>query len=221
MIEQIPLDLPVPDRLGADDFLVAPSNEVAFSTIRRWPDWPDPIAVLVGPEGSGKTHLGAIWAAHAGASTFLGASLAAHQPQALVQGPCLIEDADRIGEEETALFHVLNLAREQGVSILLTAARPPDAWGLRTRDLLSRLRMAPLLSLGAPDDDLVQAVLVKLFADRQVTVDYTVVAYLARRMERSIDAARRLVAAIDIRSLSVGGRITRTVAADVLASFDS
>ena len=218
---QIPLDLPLPNRLGADDFLVSPSNEDAFSKLRRWPEWPDPVALLVGPEGSGKTHLGAIWAARAGARTFAGAALASHQPQALVQGPCLIEDADRVGEGEPTLFHVLNLARERGVSILLTAARAPNAWGLRTADLLSRLRITPLLTLGAPDDALVQAVLVKLFADRQVTVDHTVVAYLARRLERSIDAARRLVAAIDAKSLSVGGRITRTVAADVLASFDS
>ena len=140
--------------------------------------------------------------------------------EALVDCNHVIDDADRIGRGEANVFHALNRLREQGRSVLLTAQSAPDAWRLRTPDLLSRLRLAPVLQLEAPDDILVRAVLIKLFADRQLVVDATVVDYLARRMERSISAARHLVSRLDNTNLARGGRITRATAADVLASLE-
>jgi chromosomal replication initiation ATPase DnaA len=128
----------------------------------------------------------------------------------------LIEDADRVGAEEAALFHLLNLARESGAHLLLTARGQPDGWGLKTADLVSRLRLAPIVSLGAPDLDLTQAVLFKLFSDRQLMVDPSVVSYVALRIERSLDAARAIVAALDREALAQGKRVTRAMAAQFL-----
>ncbi len=132
----------------------------------------------------------------------------------------LIEDADRSGADEAALFHLVNLARERGVDALITARAPPDAWGLKTADLLSRLRLAPIVELGAPDLELTQAVLVKLFNDRQLAVDPALIGYVALRIERSLDAARALVAALDREALARGGPVTRAMAARLLRDED-
>ena len=218
-MRQLSLDLSLPSRLGVADFLIAPANEVAFATIERWPQWPGNVLVLVGPEGSGKSHLAAIWAARAAAFRIRGGDLETASLDRL-EGHGMIDDADQIGPNEVHLFHVLNILRESGRFGLLTARSAPDSWGLRTPDLLSRLRLAPMLRLLPPDEALVSAVLVKLLADRQLTVDTSVVDFLCRRMERSIAAARRIVAALDAASLASGRKITRATAADVLAGLE-
>jgi chromosomal replication initiation ATPase DnaA len=218
---QIPLDLVLPARLGLDDFLVAPSNAAIFAAVTAWPHWPDRMLLLVGPEGAGKSHLASIWAEQSGAAILAGGMLAAVSIEAAATRHAVIDDADQVGTQEAHLFHILNTLREHGRSALLTARRAPDAWGLRTPDLLSRLRLAPMLRPDAPDDALVRAVLVKLLTDRQLVVDTPVVDYLASRMERSIEAARQVVAALDRTSLAAGRRITRAVAAEALATLEA
>lgn len=214
---QLPLELGFPPRYGSEDFIVAASNSDVNATLARWPDWSDYAAVLVGPEGSGKTHLASVWANRSGARWYGGDSLTDVDPTALGESNAVIDDADRVGGAEAVLFHILNLGRESGHSLLLTAQHPPDLWELRVADLLSRLRLAPLLRLEAPSDDLIRAVLVKLFVDRQLTVDPSVIDYLALRMDRSLGTARRLVEALDRISLAAGRRITRMIAAEALA----
>lgn len=214
---QLAFDLSLDPRFGREDFLVSPSNERAYALIERWPDWPDPILVLVGPKGSGKSHLAAIWAASAHAWTVDAFEVSgARVPHLVSNGALVIEDADGSDRDEAALFHLLNLARERGACVLVTAAAPPDRWSLRTPDLLSRLRLAPSVSLDPPDDALLRAVLVKLFVDRQLVVDTTVVDYVAVRIERSLARAAEVVAALDREALSRGRRITRPMAAEVL-----
>ena len=213
---QLTLDLPVEPRFGAEDFLVSSSNEAAYAAIEAWPNWPDPVLVLTGPPGSGKSHLSAIWADRAGARRLAARALALADVQGLSRsGAVLLEDAGA-GLDEARLFHFLNLAREAGCFVLISAASPPDLWGLATPDLLSRLRLAPLFSIESPDEALIRAVLVKLFVDRQLVVDTSVVDYVALRIDRSLEAARTIVAQIDRESLARGKRITRAVAAEML-----
>jgi chromosomal replication initiation ATPase DnaA len=177
--------------------------------------------MLVGPSGAGKSHLATIWARQANARAVDAASLTRDALGELAEAKALlIEDADRSGADEAALFHLVNLARERGVDALITARAPPDAWGLRTADLLSRLRLAPIVELGAPDFELTQAVLVKLFNDRQLAVDPALIGYVALRIERSLDAARALVAALDREALARGGPVTRAMAARLLRDED-
>ncbi len=219
---QLTLDLPFAPGLGREDFFVSASNEKAYATIERWPAWPDPTLILVGPAGSGKTHLGAIWAATAKAEIRPAASLEGADIEALARaGPLLLEDLETAGRAQTQLFHLLNLMRERGAALVLTAKRPPDAWGLDIADLLSRLRLAPCVEIAAPDDALMRAVLVKLLVDRQLVVDIRVVDYAALRLDRSLEAARRFVDALDREALSRQSRITRRMAADVLRELSS
>lgn len=217
--KQLTLDLPLDTRYGREDFLVSPSNEQAYGLIESWPDWPDTILLLVGPRGSGKSHLAAIWAATAKAWTIDAFEVTRDKvPHLVSSGALAIEDMDRADRDEAALFHLLNLARERKAYLLLTCETPPDLWGLKTPDLLSRLRLAPSVSLEAPDDALLKAVLVKLFVDRQLVVDTSVVDYIALRIERSLAKAAEVVTLLDKEALSRGRRVSRAIAAEVLGA---
>ncbi len=217
--KQLAFDLPLDPRFGAEDFLVSPSNEQAYGLIENWPEWPDSILLLVGPRGSGKSHLASIWATNARAWTVDAAGITHDKvPHLVSNGALAIEDMDRGERDEAALFHLLNLAREKKASLLITGETPPDRWGLRTPDLLSRLRLAPGVSLDPPDDALLKAVLVKLFVDRQLVVDTSLVDYISLRIERSLARAAEVVAELDREALSRGRRITRPMAAGVLGA---
>lgn len=213
-MSQLPLPFGHAPRYGLDDFMPSASNAAALAAVARWPDWPDRVLLLTGPEGAGKSHLARIWAARAGATLLTPEDLAGDL-DGLARRNAVIEDADRAAIPEPALFHFLNLVRERGLSLLITARAAPGAWALRTPDLVSRLRLAPAVAIAPPDDALMRAVLVKLFADRQLAVDASLVDYLALRLERSLDAARRAVADLDRASLDTSRRITRQLAADL------
>ena len=214
---QLALDLPSEPRYGRGDFLVSPSNQAAFEHFERWPAWADSATLLLGPAGAGKSHLGAIWARRAHARVLSAASLPLADVPAMARaGAILVEDADSAPVAERELFHLLNLAREAGCWVTLTARRWPDSWGVALPDLLSRLRLAPAVSIGEPDDALVRAVLVKLFVDRQLVVDTSVIEFLALRIERSLAAARSIVEGLDRAALEDGRPITRPMAAEFL-----
>jgi len=200
-----------------DDFLEGPSNATALSLVEQWPDWPARAVALVGPEGSGKSHLADIWATRAGARRLAARALdAAAVPGALATGALALENIGE-GVDEVALFHLLNLARESDAHVLLTARTPPAQWTLRVRDLASRLRALPVVELRAPDDPLLRAVLVKLFVDRQLAVDEGLISYLITRIERSFAAARAAVATLDREALQRQRPVTRALAVELFA----
>ncbi len=214
---QFTLDLPHQPSFAREDFLLAPSNREALRAIDQWPDWAARMLLLVGPEGAGKSHLAAVWVGAAGAVALSGEALnEADRDAGARASALLIEDTDRVGPAEAELFHLVNAALQNDAWLLLTARAAPDAWGLKTPDLLSRLRLAPVVRLGAPDLELTEAVLFKLFSDRQLQVDPHVITYIAVRIERSLGAARRLVALLDREALARGRRVTRAMASEFL-----
>jgi chromosomal replication initiation ATPase DnaA len=185
---QLAFALPHTESLTRDNFLEGPANAAGLALVDGWPDWPNRIMLLVGPEGSGKSHLATIWAEQAGAR-----SIPAH-----------------------ALFHLMNLAREEAAFVLITARTPPTALQIELHDLRSRLRAVPTVLLLPPDDQLFRALIVKFCADRQLIVDETVVSYLASRIERSYAAVRQAVELLDTEALRLGRPVTRALAADLL-----
>jgi chromosomal replication initiation ATPase DnaA len=214
---QLAFALPHAESLTRDNFLEGPANKAGLSLVESWPDWPNQIMLLVGPEGSGKSHLAAIWAEQAGArSTTAHALTAAGVPGALATGALVVEDLKSSDFDERALFHLINLARQDEAYVLITARTPPSALAIELRDLRSRLRAVPMVSLLPPDDQLFRALIVKFCADRQMAVDETVVSYLTTRIERSFAAARQAVELLDTEALRLGRPVTRALAADLL-----
>jgi chromosomal replication initiation ATPase DnaA len=209
--------LPHAESLSRDNFLEGPANAEALGLIDCWPDWPNRVMLLVGPEGSGKSHLAAIWAEEAGArSTMAHALTAAAVPGALATGALVVEDLTAGNFDDRALFHLLNLARQEEAYVLITARLAPSAMEVDLRDLRSRLRAVPVVHLMPPDDGLFRALIVKFCADRQLSIDESVVSYLASRIERSFAAARRTVALLDAEALRLGRPVTRALAAELL-----
>lgn len=213
---QLVFDLEYRPALGAEDFLVGPSNRDAVAWIDSWPNWPNRTLALFGDAGCGKTHLAHVWQARAGAALVDLAELDAAELPRLACGPGLaVEVGERIPDERL-LLHLLNLLRAEGASVLLAAQRPPAHWPAALPDLASRLSAIPAVRLGAPDDALLQAVLVKLFADRQIRPDREVVSYLAARLERSFAAVAGAVARLDRAALAEKRKVSLALVRRVL-----
>ncbi len=216
--QQLPLDLPVDAGLGRDDLIVGEANALAVEMIDTWPEWPSPLMILAGPTGSGKSHLSAIWAEKTGALICESADLDEVQKSETTN--FVIENIAETAINETALFHLINDTRQKGGFGLLTSTQWPQSWNITLPDLNSRLRAATLVELKEPDDMLLRQTLIKLFSDRQITVENTVIDYLVTRMERSILTARNIVELLDKEALSRRRPITRPMAAKVLEAME-
>jgi chromosomal replication initiation ATPase DnaA len=213
---QLALALDHPVSFAREDFLSGPSNIAALTLIEQWPDWPGTIVALIGPTGSGKSHLAAIWAEAAGARVLSAHLLSvADVPVSLATGALVVEDLEAADLDEQALFHVINLAREEGAYVLLTARSPVTGFPITIRDLASRLRAVPSITLTPPDDALLRSLLVKVAADRQLTLDESLVNYLVRRIERSFAAAHAAVERLDQESMRQHRPVTRALAAEL------
>jgi chromosomal replication initiation ATPase DnaA len=207
------------ESFAPDDFIAGESNSAARALIERWPDWPHRVMALIGPEGCGKSHLAAMWAEQAGARIMSARLLAqASLPVALATGALVVEDLSPERLDERVLFHLLNLAREERTSVLITARTPPGAWPVEVRDLASRLRAIPCVALTAPDDDMLRTLIVKLAADRQLEFDDALVRYLVTRIERSFAGARAAVAALDQEAMRQQRPVTRALATELFRS---
>ena len=213
---QLALALGHGESFAREDLLEGPANAAALRLIEQWPDWAARTVALVGPQGSGKSHLAAIWAATAGARVISGHTLdEASVPTALATGALVVEDLGVGIFDERALFHLLNLARTEKADVLITARTTPIAWQANLPDLTSRLRALPVVTLDPPGDALLRAVLVKLFADRQLAVDESLIGYLVSRMERSFAASGSMVATLDREALRQQRPVTRALASEL------
>lgn len=211
---QLTLDMPFRAAYGGEDFLLADCNREAVGWIDRWPDWPGHVMILYGPAGSGKTHLCHVWQKITNAEP-----LDLEAWDILSEGnKFILDDAEKIYGLEEKLFHLYNWTKERRGFLLITARAHPKKWPLSLPDLKSRMLAAPAVEICAPDEGLLQALIIKQFADRQITVGQDVVNYLLLRMERSFEAVGRLVAAIDQRALSEKKKITVPLVRKVLES---
>jgi chromosomal replication initiation ATPase DnaA len=223
MSRQLVLNLPFRAAMGREDFFVSGANAAAVAGLDAWQGWPGGKMLLIGPPGSGKTHLAHVFAAQTGARIIAATDVALADPAARAKASALvIEDAEKIAGDpaaEEALFHLHNACLGEGCALLITASAPPQGWGLGLPDLQSRMQQAGQLTLSPPDDALMAAVLVKLATDRQMPLTPALVAHILARIDRSLDYVQRFVTALDAEALTAkqkpGTRHVRTVIAQL------
>jgi len=217
---QLALALDHAEKLSREDFLPGPPNDAALAMIERWPDWPARTIAITGPEGSGKSHLAAIWAQMSGARVVSARALqTATLPEALATGALVLENCGEGALDERALFHLLNLVGEQQGHLLMTGRSVPALWDAALPDLASRLRAVPAIAMAMPDDALLRAVMVKLFADRQLAVDESLVSYLLTRVGRSFAAIQVAVQTLDREALQRKRPVNRALASELFRDW--
>lgn len=214
---QLALDLRHRAAMGREDFLVSPSNADAVAWVDKWPDWPGPALVLFGPAGCGKTHLGQVWRKQTNAELFDPTADADFSQPA---GPVFVDAPDDPRCDER-IFHLYNAAAAAGTHLLVTTRTPPTRWEKRLPDLKSRLGAVPNIRIHAPDETLITAVMVKMFADQQMDVGVDVLNYLVNRMDRSFETARILVERLNNVSLAARRGITVPLARQVLEEIEN
>ncbi len=214
---QLVFDLAHRPALGAEDFMVSDANQSALEIVDRWPDWPHWAVVVEGPARSGKSHLANVWRYRSAAHIVAADAIDEHLPTLFQNsGALVVENLEAGVNAEQMLFHLLNIARERKLSILLTSRVGPGDLAITFPDLRSRLRALPVVRIEPPDEALLKAILLKHFADRQLTVEPQIISHLATHMERSFQAANALVEAIDKRSLADKRRVTKVLANTVM-----
>ena len=216
---QLAFDLGHRPAFGRDDFLVGPGNEEAVAHIDRWPDWTGHALAIFGPPGCGKSHLAHVFALRAGAAVIAPGAVTGGSMAGLVErNESLVIESGESVSDSRALLHLFNAMKEQDRHMLFTSCEPPSRWHVDLPDLKSRMAAVQAVRIEAPDDAMIEAVLVKLFADRQLSVSPHVVSYMIRRMDRSFAAARRIVDLADTESLAGQRPITVPLIKGVLKS---
>lgn len=219
MAQQLTFDLPVRESRSRGDFFVSDANVLALTRLDDTTLWPNRKLVLVGPEGAGKTHLAHVWAERTDARMLTPDALRALDIPG-VETAIALDDADRLSRaQEEAVFHLHNHLGTSALPFLLIARAPPAQWTLTLPDLKSRMAATDSVRIDGPDDALLSAVLIKQFADRQVVVAPSVIAWLVARMDRSFAEAQRVVDALDKAALAEGRAVTRPLAQDVLEAL--
>ena len=217
---QLPLEFEHQPAFGRADFVVAEANRGAVAWLDRWPDWPAPALALAGPPACGKTHLASIWAERAGAKLMSSRELVG-SPEVILQGRrSVVIDAADEGVDERTLLHLYNHLAEISGHLLLTGRLPPARWPIRLPDLHSRLAAIPVAFVQSPDEVLLEAVLIKLFADRQLRVAPEIVSYLIPRIERSFGAMQDVVGKIDRVALTGHRNVSLILVRSVLDGND-
>ncbi|UTW53889.1 DnaA ATPase domain-containing protein [Kordiimonas sp. SCSIO 12610] len=212
---QIPFTLDHATSFALEDFIVSPTNQLAYDIVKAWPDWPYHITALVGPEACGKTHLAHGWAKLSGAVVYEGAAF----PDVTIDpelSHIVIDNIAADAFDENKLFHLINWTKENQTSVLLTCRYEPTRWDIKLPDLRSRLSLIQVANINAPDDQLLMILLYKMFSDRQLTVDLSVINFIVPRMERSFAAVRELVIAMDAKALSRKTGISIKIAKECL-----
>ncbi len=219
MSNQLSFSLPKKETLDRDNYFVSQANQGAVSLIEDWINWPSRKLILVGSEGSGKTHLGHLWASEVGATIINATTLMEQQVSELSKAPVLVEDINEIQRNqpvEIVLFHLHNLLYSEGHSLLMTSQILPGRLSFSLEDLQSRIEASTIAKLHPVDDDLLGAILIKMFADRQIHFSDKLLTYVLSRVERSYTAAKLFVEEVDSKAMAESRVIGKKLVRDIL-----
>jgi len=219
MPDQLAFDWPTGVALGPDDFFVSDANAQAFAMLGTPETWPERKLALIGPKGCGKSHLARVFQAQNDAALIRVSDLVADFKTDA--STVIVEDMETLPQSaEEAVFHLHNNLRSAGGLLLLTSDQPPSRWPIALPDLASRMQATTVVQIYNPDDALLAALVMKLFADRQINPQPALVQYLTTRIERSFSAAADIVDRLDTAALAQRRKINKALAAELLDNAD-
>ena len=223
--EQLIFNLNRQGKVGLENFYISKSNQVAVKTIKRWEDWPAKKLLLMGPSGSGKSHLADFWTRTTKARTLEINEISDFNLEELNNNSgFVIDDVDQIrmfnkndkDRIEEKLFHLLNFSAQASCFLMMTSSAPITSWGLKLSDLISRLATIAVVELFPPDDDLLIAVLLKQFDDKQIKVSPEVVLFVSKRINRTFESIREFVNLADHLTLKNKRDVTIPFVSEIL-----
>ena len=226
--EQMIFDLRRPSKNGLENFFITGSNEVAVGAIKKWKTWPEKKLILLGESGSGKSHLVDFWAKESHGRSIKVVDLCGYDVIDLSQNEALIiENIDDITtygptkkqriEEE--LFHLINAVAQASCYLLITSSSSVSSWDVQLPDLLSRLMSITIVEILPPDDQLLMAILLKQFDDRQITISPEFITFVSKRINRTYDSICKFVDRIDFLALEQKREVTIPIARKILDSL--
>ena len=224
MNEQLILSLSLKEALEKEDFFISPSNLHSVTLMGNIEHWSSGALLLVGPKGSGKTHLSLVWSRENNAKQIALESVIPEIERGLNYDSVCIEDLHLIEDIgihkkpiiEEGIFHIINSIRSRGGKLLISSSKTPNTLALSLRDLVSRLQSFSNTRIREPDDSLVMALLLKYFNDRQIYIKHSILTYMATRIDRTYSAIYEFVKSLDHKSLVLNTKITRTLIDETL-----
>ena len=217
MNEQLVLGLSLKEALEKEDFFISSSNLEAVTLLDNTDRWGSGVLLLVGPKGSGKTHLSLVWckenkAKHLNLETILQEmEKGLNHDLVCVEDIDIIENAERPKKSkiEEGIFHLINSVGSRGGKLLISSSKMPNALSIGLKDLESRLQSFSKTNIKEPDDRLVMALLLKYFNDRQIHIKHSNLTYIATRINRTYSSIYEFVNYIDHKSLVLNTKLTR------------
>ena len=184
-----------------NDYFVSSSNYFAYNLINNWPKWEKKIINLFGDKYSGKTHLSTIFKTKCKGKFLKSEELTNLNFKDLKVYECIIVDDYNNDVEENLLYSIFNLIEQDNKYLLINSRRPINAINFRSKDMLSRAKNCLFAELKPPDDELIFAIILKSFSDRQIKLDKKLLDFIIKRINRSYSNIHEFIYKIDELSL--------------------
>ena len=200
-LDQQLIDFGISESFDENDYYVSKSNYFAKNIIDVWPNWEKKIVNLSGEKYSGKTHLSTIFKIKSNAMYLYSKKVNDHTlKQIKLSDNIIIEDLDESFDEKL-LYSIFNLVEQDNKYLLVTSKKPVDTMEFSLPDLISRLKNCIIAKIDQPDDDLIYAIILKSFSDRQIKLDNKIIDYIIKRIARSYSKMHEFIYKIDELSL--------------------
>ena len=228
MNEQLVLGLNLKEALEKEDFFISSSNIEAVTLLDNTDRWGSGVLLLVGPKGSGKTHLSHVWCKENKAKYLELETILQEMEKGLNHDLVCVEDIDiyenaerqKKSKIEEGIFHLINSVGSRGGKLLISSSKMPNALSIDLKDLESRLQSFSKTNIKEPDDSLVMALLLKYFNDRQIYIKHSSLAYIASRINRTYSSIYEFVNYVDHKSLVLKAKLTRPFIDTALAQTE-
>ena len=200
-LNQLLLDFDIKTNFNDHDYYVSVSNYFAFNLIDKWPKWEKKILNISGEKFSGKTHLANIFKSKASALFLNENQINDDVFKKIKLHESIIVDEFSNNIDEKLTYSILNLVDQDSKYLLINSTTPLGEMNFKLPDLVSRSRHLLHARIESPDDDLIFAIILKNFSDRQIKLEKKLIEFVINRIDRSYSKISQFIYKIDELSL--------------------